>query len=254
MRPAPTPAARVPAVAAMMADRFDDREWFGMGDGAIVEQAPAAPPAPAEAFLIEPPPWEGQIALGAPPEPEPLPRMNAVEALKAAEAWEPPDLDLAPPMVTPPLIEPAATGTRLAQRADRGHRAGATEDRKPGRLHRVACTEGPTVRPCTVIGTVADQIGAASYVYCLWPRTLRRYIAAPSTRYRVTQGRVPVMIDHRASVGTVEHLELDADRHLVAVAVVDGDTFDRSRDWFWSHRPCVMASMRPAPSTYWNCR
>ena len=90
------------------------------------------------------------------------------------------------------------------------------------------------MRPCTVVGTVADQIGAASYVYCLWPRTLRRYIAAPSTRYRVTQGRVPVMIDHRASVGTVEHLELDADRHLIAVAVVDGDTFDRSRDWFWS--------------------
>ena len=106
MRPAPTPAPRVPAVAAMMADRFDDREWFGMGDGAMVEQAPAAPAAPAEAFLIEPPPWEGQIALAAPPEPEPLPPMNAVEALKADEAWEPPDLDLSPAMVTPPLQRP----------------------------------------------------------------------------------------------------------------------------------------------------
>lgn len=86
----------------MLADEFADREFGGPVGELLV--APAAPPAPTRdaGLVIEQPPWVDQpfeVEVMSIEQPTVM-----VDALSALKGYDPPDLDLGPPMVTPPLL------------------------------------------------------------------------------------------------------------------------------------------------------
>jgi hypothetical protein len=73
----------------------------------------------------------------------------------------------------------------------------------------------------TVWGPIADATGMAR-AEDEYGR--RDHISATSFRYRRSQGRVPVRVDHQGpDLGRVEHLELWPDKQLVAVATIELD-------------------------------
>jgi hypothetical protein len=93
----------------------------------------------------------------------------------------------------------------------------------------------------TLVGVVADKDGLAQRKELAprktngWAPELRcRSWSLPSREYRDRQERVPVTLGHGgARVGKLQHLELDRQDRLVAVATVDADIVEFG-DWFFS--------------------
>jgi hypothetical protein len=93
----------------------------------------------------------------------------------------------------------------------------------------------------TLVGVVADKDGFAQRKELAprktngWAPELRcRSWSLPSREYRDRQERVPVTLGHGgARVGKLQHLELDRQDRLVAVATVDADIVEFG-DWFFS--------------------
>jgi hypothetical protein len=90
----------------MTAAERDDRPMGGFaGERFPLAKPEPRPPAP-EPLRIEPPPWagqEGDVVLAPDVAPDPGPPLDALSALKAEEPFEPPPLDLEPPVHYEPL-------------------------------------------------------------------------------------------------------------------------------------------------------
>lgn len=89
------PSPHVPAVAALLASQFAEKEFVGFGStGELLEVMPVTAAPPAETFTIPPPPWQEQLASGtldlaALAEFAPHERVNPVDALFAENATWP---------------------------------------------------------------------------------------------------------------------------------------------------------------------
>jgi len=97
----------------------------------------------------------------------------------------------------------------------------------------------------TVLGVVADSIGAASSSERFLDRSAgvldfqrrERYWACPSTKFRPVQAACLPVTYYGAQCGVVRHLELRADRRLWAVAEVDGQLeLRRNGPWQFSYQ------------------
>ncbi len=87
----------------------------------------------------------------------------------------------------------------------------------------------------TVIGVIADKIGAALVTRRWGGRTRREALASPSLRFRRTQATpIPIRIDHGPpELGRLAYLELNDAQELVAVATVEVDDLG-DQPWYWS--------------------
>jgi hypothetical protein len=102
-----TEAPHVPASIAMLAEQHADRPMGGLAGEWLTPAKPEPAPPPPEPLRIEPPPWagqEGDAALVPIPEPDLGPPLDALSALKAADAYEPPPFSLEPPIQNEPLV------------------------------------------------------------------------------------------------------------------------------------------------------
>jgi hypothetical protein len=83
----------------------------------------------------------------------------------------------------------------------------------------------------TVLGVLADRDGLAQRREQLRTRSW----SFSSLEYRDRQDRVPVRLNHGGPrIGRLEHLELDRQDRLIAVASVDADIIAAGHDWFFS--------------------
>ena len=118
-------APRVPASIAMLAEQHEDRPMGGFAGEWLTPAKPEPAPPPPTPLQIPPPPWHGQegdVTLVPDAAPDPGPPLDALSALKAAEAYEPPPLSLEPPIQYEPLhrfVPPAADWRAEQEERDR---------------------------------------------------------------------------------------------------------------------------------------
>ena len=114
----------------LAAEKFGDLPLGGFA-GEMLPAARTEPaPPPPQQLVIPPPPWqgtEGDISLAPDAAPDPGPPLDALSALKAEEPFEPPPLDLEPPLRYEPLVPVAIPPPTWREDEDRLRAAEAQE-------------------------------------------------------------------------------------------------------------------------------